>query len=443
MQRSFYLGRMVAGFVLLLVCSSYGSAHTAAQDEYASVTTSSNQIPFYINLYIKNGLYYELVEDSSYDGAIYTSVFSDDAKFTGRLGAKVFLDGALYGQEGNVPDVSNDIGVRKIRVNTYGAGFLLTPITTGLEFGLANGSFFFNDGFIWFHEVPLVKSAKFGVFTAPMSLESLESSSSIPLMEKASAVSAFAPGDKLGMQIGGATDGGSATLYGGAFSDVIDTESADGSRRAYRFVGRATWLPFDSDSSTNKSHRVHLGASVSLMRSSSDGVQFRSRPESYLAPHLIDTGKIYGDYSSIMGLEAAVQTGPMVLKGEFSHTTVDDSLNQTLDFWGTYLSVGIMLTGETRGYNRLGGRFSGITPKRKFSFSERSWGALEWATRASYTDLSDGSVSGGIMGILSTGLNCYLSSRNRIMFDVGAVNVRETLNDGELFYLQSRLQLEL
>ena len=103
-----------------------------------------------------------------------------------------------------------------------------------------------------------------------------------------------------------------------------------------------------------------------------------------------------------------------------------------------------MLTGESRPYNTDNGTFGAIDPRADFSFKYRHWGAFEWVGRGSYIDLTDGDIEGGEMAVLSTGLNWYLTRRNRLMFNVGLADVNNTVDaDGELFYAQTRLQIEL
>lgn len=452
MLKGISIKRLLIGALMLLSgLTAYAAEDTnivaAAQADddagWESVFTPSNQVPFHINLYVKSGLYYEVMETGSYDGMFVTSIFSEKRRLTGRLGAKLSLDGALYHQNGTLPEASSGLSIRKFRVNTYGRAFFLSPITYGLEFGIADGSFFFNDGYIWFHKVPWVQSVKLGIFTSPMSLESLQSSSFIPMMEKASPVTTFAPGDKLGLQLGGPVPGERATFHTGLFSDVVNTENSDSAKNAYRFMARATTLPIFGSGTNASSRFVHFGGSVSYVYSSTEDFRFRSRPESFQAPFLIDTGNLSVGDTLIAALEGATQTGPVLLQSEFFYTDVNDIAGSEGKFWGAYATAGIMLTGETRGYNRSGGHFSGIKPKNKFSFSRRTWGALEWASRFSYTDLTSGSIQGGTMGIISTGINCYLTDRNRLMLDGGGARVRDSSGDSDFYFLQCRLQVEL
>ena len=46
------------------------------------------------------------------------------------------------------------------------------------------------------------------------------------------------------------------------------------------------------------------------------------------------------------------------------------------------------------------------------------------------------------MDIVSTGLNCYLTDRNRIMLDCGYADIKDSATPGDLLYLQTRFQVE-
>ena len=284
---------LIIGLVFAGVCGAAEETNIVnaiAKDEDAvweSVFNETNQIPFHVNLYMKEGLYYELVESSSYDGNFYTTFFSEKRRFTGRLGATMDLDLAFFDETGAMPKVDDGPYVRSFYVNTYGRGFFLSPLTYGLEFGVSDGSFFFNNGYLWFHEIPFIESFKFGFFKAPMSMESLQTSSGRQMMEVAAPVSAFAPAYKLGLQLGGPLKNRRATLYGGLFGDGADTESGDASQSYNRYIGRGTWLAKKRNEQDEA--LIHFGLSGSYMRTKDAGVRYRSRPENYQAPFLVDT----------------------------------------------------------------------------------------------------------------------------------------------------------
>ncbi len=433
--------------VRLVPIVAYGAGETnlvisGKSDErssWESIFVEENQIPFHINLYRHKGFYYELENTDELKGPIASAIFSKQTRLTGSLGGNLQVDVAAYQQDGDLPPVDNGIDIRRFRINSYGRSYFLTPLSYGVEFGYTAGTFYFNDGYLWFHDVPYVGSIKAGFFKAPMSLEALESSSSTTLMEVPAPVSAFAPSYKFGMQLGDAVFAQRGTIYGGWYADAEDPDSGDASSSYNRLIGRATWLPVDNTLSS-RPQLVHLGISLGHMFAAG-GMQFRSRPESYLAPYLVDTGEINGDRAFVFGVESAWRKGPLSVQAEYMHTTGDNEEGYVFNFGGFYLSGSWVLTGESRAYGRDVGVFKGIVPRDNMSLRNRTWGAWEWGTRYSHVDLTDAGISGGVMSVVSTGLNCYLTERNRLMFNVGYSEVSDSMADGDLLFVQSRLQI--
>jgi len=252
----------------LMVCNALADetnlVAAVAKDEDAGwedVFAETNQIPFYVNLYKRDGLYYELMEAASVREGIYTTLFSEKRRVTGRLGMKLHTDVAVFDENGDVPSSDAGIIIRRFDVNTYGRAFFLSPLTYGVEFGISDSEFYFKNGYVWFHEVPYVESIKLGFFKAPMSMESLQNSTSLMMMEISGPVNAFAPNYKFGTQLGGVNKSRRATAYGGWFADGADTATGDASESSSRVIGRATWLV--RDASTEDSRLVHFGVSGS------------------------------------------------------------------------------------------------------------------------------------------------------------------------------------
>ena len=332
--------KTVFGLGLSLLCAvaeeETNLVAAVAKDEDAgweSVFSESNQVPFHINLYIKDGLYYEIMESGAYDADFYTSILSEKRRFTGRLGAILHTDMALFHHTGSLPPVDDGITVRRFYVNTFGRGYFISPMTYGLEFGISDGTFFFKNGYAWFHDIPYVESAKLGFFKAPMSMESLQSGSGTMMMERAAPVGAFSPQYLFGLQLGGALKNQRSTLYGGLFADGANTDEGDISQSYARLIGRGTWLASGaSDPSTNSI--LHLGASISQMFARDEGARYQARPESYLAPHLIDTDALAGNSALGYGLEAAWVEGPYSLQSELLGSFADDQAGEDHHFFG-------------------------------------------------------------------------------------------------------------
>lgn len=407
--------------------------------DWDSIFSKENRSSLRVNFYVKNGLYYELRKDNPSERELLKSIFSDKRRVTGRIGVKLHLDAGEFHSGGDVADVNRTSTTRRLRLSTYGRTYFIQPITYGVEYGVSNGDYSFNNGYLWFHSIPYVRSVKVGLFKAPMSLENMQSSSSTLLMERAAPVNAFVPGERLGIQIGGMIAEERGTLLGGFFGQTADDNERDTSDSFSRFVGRATWLLADQSDSE---HLIHAGVSGSYQFSQGDGTRYRARPESYLAPHLVDTGSLDGDRAKSLGLESAWTKGSVTVQGEFFNAVADDAAGDDHRFYGAYLMGGVFLTGESRAYNRGTGSFRRVVPKHPFSFKDRHLGALELTARASHIDLNDGTVSGGEMSVFSAGFNCYLSEQNRLMLVAGAASLNRPDSDGELYFIQSRFQVE-
>jgi phosphate-selective porin OprO/OprP len=418
------------------------------ESSWDSTFAEENRVPFYINFYTKKGLFYEIMATPRQERKAVTAIFSEKRRITGKIGLKIHEDWFQYKEDDDLPKADDGFTLRRARLSTYGRTYLLRPVTYGVDIGIEDGDFFFYAGYLWLHEIPYAKSFKVGVFNAPVSLEALQSSSTIPLMESAAPVDAFSPGERAGIQIGGALPENKGTLYSGFFGGTYNKQDGETSDKMSRFMSRITWLPLDT-SEAALPQLVHVGASVSYLYSDEDKIRFRARPESYSAPYVVNTGDLGGDESLGFGLETVWQAGPASLQGEFFQTKANDVNDDDHTFFGGYLTGSYFLTGETRPYNRETGTFSRLVPRRRFSFKEHNWGAWEWAMRMSYIDLSDGSVQGGKMSVLSTGLNCYLNRNSRIMLNVGMARIRDTAAsgdapppDGKLYFLQTRFQFE-
>ena len=210
-------------------------------------------------------------------------------------------------------------------------------------------------------------------------------------------------------------------------------------------IGRVTWLAIDGIDTDHpfENHYLHLGASGNFEYANSGQITYRSRPESYLAPYVIDTGAINASGASTADVEVAWVNGPLSAQGEFIYSRVDPTSGGKLNFYGFYALASLYLTGESRPYDREEGDFKRLIPLRNFGFGEKSgWGALEIAARFSYTDLTDGNVQGGRLAMLMTSLNWYLRPQLKWMFEVGAGSVHGSPSDGRMMLVQTRIGID-
>ncbi|MCC6820534.1 MAG: hypothetical protein IT579_07370, partial [Verrucomicrobia subdivision 3 bacterium] len=209
-------------------------------------------------------------------------------------------------------------------------------------------------------------------------------------------------------------------------------------------VGRITWLPYyhpDADDPAGN-RLVHLGLSANVLYSSSSTLRYRSRPESYIAPYVLDTGDVHASRAANFGVEAAWVNGPLTVQGEFIRSGIGEDGAGELFFSGYYASASWYLTGESRPYNPATGAFQRLIPRHDFHFGQSGWGAVELAARFSHTDLSDGPVAGGRLNLLMAGVNWYLQPHVRWMFNYGMGRTVSGGEEGDLFIFQTRIGID-
>ena len=366
-----------------------------------------------------------------------------ETRLAASIGGRLEVDGAAYGTNGSLSGFDDGFDLRRARITVKGASLLAVPFSYHIEFGYVPGSFTVNEAYVAIAEVPHLGRLQFGQFTPPVGLQLITSSWDIGLMEPAAPLQAMAPPPQPGVQASGTFFDRRGTWTAGAFAGMgSDGEYGSGSKRFGNFMGRATWLAIDDidDKEPAGNHYLHLGASTSLQRGANGQLQYRSRPESYLAPHVIDTGVIDADRAATVGAELLWTRGPYSAQAEAMASRIDSSTAGTLNFHGFYAQAGWFITGESRPYLRDDAVPGRIRPLRTFGFGpDAGWGAWEAVARVSYADLSDGSVQGGRLLLFMSSLNWVLRPQVKLMFELGAGRVSGTAADGSLLLAQMRM----
>ena len=365
-----------------------------------------------------------------------------DYRLKGKIGGELQVDAAAFSEHGDLEGFSDGIEVRRFRVYTKGDFFLLIPIAYKLKFGITNNKFDLEDFYLRIKDVPLIQTLQFGHFTGPFSLENLASNTDITFMEAGSPVEAFAPGNKAGVQAAGTEFADRLTWALGWFADGETVDIGDVTDSLARIVGRVSGLPlYETDGTANR--LLHLGLSASYVYASESNVQYRSRPESHLAPRVVDTGEIIARDAVLVGAEAAYVQGPLSFQGEYIHSFVDQEEGSRLQFKGFYAYLSYFPTGETRPYDTTRGIFGRVRPKRNFSLKNRAYGGCEIAARFSHLNLGDRDIQGGRMNIVAAGLTWYLIPTLRAKFNYEYADVDDTAQAGSVHIFQTRFEIVL
>jgi phosphate-selective porin OprO/OprP len=217
------------------------------------------------------------------------------------------------------------------------------------------------------------------------------------------------------------------------FGDAL-SEDEKFSTYDHQFVTRLGWQPVLSE----ETHTVvHVAVMTRHGKADNGSLREKARPESYLAPYVLDTGKFPADGTDAYGAEAFYRRGPWLFGGEFDlqndHAkNGEDPLFHGGDVWAVRT-----LTGEVRPYKAPAGIFTALTPNK--SVFEGGKGAFEAVVHFSYADFDDGSFQGGKFWRVSPMLHWYPTAYQRLELVYGYGKLDRFALDGATQFFQVRL----
>jgi phosphate-selective porin OprO/OprP len=235
----------------------------------------------------------------------------------------------------------------------------------------------------------------------PISMERLVPLTFLPMQERSAVADALLPARNHGVVLSG-TSGEWFTWAAGAFNNWIDSGESFGDT-SNQLVGRVTWVPAVSE---DESNLLHLGLGLRYS-DAKQPIRAATEPEFNNAPIYVDTGTFSADDVMTYNLEAYWRKGPWWVGFEYLGSDVASPESGDPYVSGYHLTGSWAVTGETRAYRKRSGTFDPLPVARPVN--QGGWGALELAVRYSRLDLTDGTVSGGEMDIISLGVNWWLS----------------------------------
>jgi phosphate-selective porin OprO/OprP len=336
-------------------------------------------------------------------GLTFTSA-DDNLKL--RVGGKLQLDfgSARIRSFRFAKPYNDDVEFRRTWVEGYVT--LYKSVEIAFQYDFADATRPINDAAIAYHGLdPFVFTV--GNFKEPFSLNQLTSDNNLLFTERALS-DAFAPARNFGFAVG--AHGDAWTFAAGVFGGNANTGIEDAGIAG---TARFTYAPI-----LTKTEVLHLGVSGSYRANDQTGqsVSFSSKPESFLfTTALVSTGTLQAaENTSRVGFEAAYQTGPLRLQGEYILTQVDRNAGQpSTSFQGAYVEAGYTLNADGRPYTLAPsyGTAYAVFGAPKLDASQRishgGIGIFELGARVSYIDLSDHNVNGGRELDYSFALNWY------------------------------------
>ena len=235
---------------------------------------------------------------------------------------------------------------------------------------------------------------------------------------------------------GGIPSGKLVYNLGFFFDDFSETESFN--KNDNQFAARAVWLPFMG---TDKGV-LHLAVEGRYGQSNNGQLQYRSKPESFLAQsYAIDTGKFPASHANTLGVETYYDPGPLMFGMEYYFNQVSSPQTNNPLFHGGEIFGAYMFTGESHPYNTRGAYFEAVSPAH--SVFDGGWGAWEAVLRYSYSDMDSGTIQGGRFWRITPMVNWYLSGNVRLEFVYGYGVLDRFGLTGSTQFFQTRIQLQL
>jgi phosphate-selective porin OprO/OprP len=167
----------------------------------------------------------------------------------------------------------------------------------------------------------------------------------------------------------------------------------------------------------------------------------KSRPESNIAPQIINTGSFKADNAKHVGAEFYYSNGKFLIGSEVAMHHFQSDGFEDHKFYGGDVAITYLFTKTKRPYN-TGASVFGFVPVTKSVFKG---GAGEWeaVVRFSTFNLNDKEIQGGSFWRITPMVNWYMSKILRMEFMYGYGMLDRYNMKGALHVFQTRLQLTL
>ena len=348
---------------------------------------------------------------------------SDDGQFSTEFGGRIQVDGNFFDDDNDI--TNNNDGVEFRRLRFFNKFELYGKYFGKIQIDFAGDSAEIQDAYIGVKDV-LSGDLVVGQEKIPFSLEELTSSKYITFIER-SAITEVITGRNIG--IGHSLGGEDWTLWNRVYStDGADEGAGDTASDGIGVGSRLTFTP-----KLQNGAFIHLGAALNY-EGNIDAGNFVGAFDGSVEPeaHLANDVDVFSFQSTgaggttvdptdsvdifRAGVEAAFQTGPLSLQGEYQFNSYDDDAGFDQEVQGGYVAASYFLTpGDSRGYKE--GTFARVKPKSK-------QGAWEVAARYSVLSnddaqvlLPNGDTKDTELNALTLALNWYPNSHTRVMFN--------------------------
>jgi phosphate-selective porin OprO/OprP len=441
--------RIAAPIVLAAVAASLAFAPAARADDAGDVKKIvKDEIKAFMDKKKEEDTKGNVFKASWKDGL---SLETPDKRFKVKIGGRLHLHNVIGdvppeietfdipGPGGTIGEFEDTIFFRRARL--FIEGEIYGHVKYKAQFDFAGGDADYKDVYIGLYDLKdclgcWVPEILVGQFKEPFSLEENTSSNYSTMIER-SLMNSVVPARNLGVMLTDHFWKDRTTFSVGFFAtDEEDSGNDDETgvsewEEGWALTARGTMVPFAKD----MCHFVHVGAGFSHREVQAQ--RYRTRPDTGFGPRFVDTGSMDVEKIDLIGAELAVVWGSLSLQSEYTWVITDAPALDDPEFSSWYAMASWFLTGESRNYKLASGVFDKTKVCCNFLDNECCcFGALELTARYGTIDLTDGLVTGGELETMSVGLNWYLNTNTRVMFNfVHAIPDHPGLDEEADFFL--------
>ncbi len=349
--------------------------------------------------------------------------------------ARIHVDATTQrasGDLGRLYDWEDDVAFRRASFGFQGR--FGEQIGYRMRFDFRSGEARFLDAYVDWRELPF-GSLRIGQFREPFGLENHTAGDFLTFAER-SIVNRLEPRRATGAMVFGQYAEERGTWWLSATRDSDDQGRAIGDGAA-TLSARVTGLVRDRDDGRDL---IHLGTSARLFHPVGDELRVTLRPESFLAPTIMDTGVIPLNSAFAYDAQFAWVRGPWSVQSEWTRSVGDAETGPDPTLEGGYVFASWFPTGESRAYRRNRGSFGRLAPKRPLG-TPGGFGAVELAARLSYARLTDVPNDADTLRSVTLGVNWYQTANTRMILNY-ITGEREDLT-GRFQILLLRLQVSI
>ena len=301
--------------------------------------------------------------------------------------------------------------IRRLRFGVQGDIWENMEYRLDLEFSGGNDPEF-RDLYIGVNDLPVLQTVLIGNQKRPYGLDHINSSRYNIFLERPFIVEAFNQDNRrLGVQSWGHSEDLVWNWRYGVFNQRVIQDEGLYLSDHYQpeLAGRLANTFFWNCEGRNYGHWAIAGTiadpdATGLPGRATNEARFRTRAEVRSESRWLDTGIIddANDYG-LLALENVWNFGPLQIVGEYQSLWLDRDAPTDLNFHGGYVYFAYTLTGEHVPWDRETGQLGRLEPFANFypftpcvDDKPTGWGAWQVAYRASYGDLTDEDVLGGV-----------------------------------------------